>query len=139
MNSLDELIAIEEIKKLKGRYQRALDAGKWDEFANCLAEDFTVWETGLSEPVVGREAVLKQTRQSFKNYGGWKHHVLLPDIEILSDTTAKGVWTITSFEGIYEDEYVKIDGKWRVRKTSVTLSEKFYNSLMERRANMARS
>jgi hypothetical protein len=139
MNSLEELIAIEEIKKLKGRYQRALDAGRWHEFADCLAEDFSVWETGLTEPVVGRDAVLKQTRQSFEKHGGWKHHVLLPDIEILSDTAAKGVWTITSFEGIYEDEYVKVDGKWRVQKTRVTLSEKFYKSLMERRAGMARS
>jgi len=133
MTGLEELLAIKEIKKLKGRYQRALDASRWDEFAEYLAEDFTVMETGLQEPVVGREKVIEQCRRSVENYGGWKHHVLLPDIEILSETTAKGTWTITNFEGIYEDEYVKEGGRWKVRRSQVTLSETQAAETLKRR------
>ena len=38
MDAVERLVAIEEIKSLKGRYQRALDAGRWDEFEGCLTE-----------------------------------------------------------------------------------------------------
>jgi ketosteroid isomerase-like protein len=99
-----------------------LDAGQWDEFAACLADDFTVWETGMTAELTGRDKVLAQTRHSFETYGRWKHHVVCPVIEITSETTATGVWTVTSFDGIYEDEYVKVSGQWKVKRTRVTLS-----------------
>jgi hypothetical protein len=133
MDDLAKLMAIEEIKKLKGRYVRALDAGRWDEFANCLAADFAVWETGLTEELSGRDVVVAQARHSFETHGRWKHHAILPDIEIMSDTTAKGVWTVASFDGIYEDEYVKIDGQWKVRRARVTLSEAYAQEVIKRR------
>jgi SnoaL-like domain len=40
MDAVERLVATEEIKGLKGRYQRAVDAGRWDEFEECLTEDF---------------------------------------------------------------------------------------------------
>jgi hypothetical protein len=112
------------------------DAGRWEEFADCLAEDFTVWETGMTTELSGRENVLAQTRHSFENFGRWKHHVVSPVIEITSETTATGVWTVTSFDGIYEDEYVKVSGQWKVRRTRVTLSADYAaQDVRERRLN----
>jgi hypothetical protein len=34
-----DLVAIEEIKRLKHRYFRTLDLKLWDEFGDCLTED----------------------------------------------------------------------------------------------------
>ena len=36
-----DLVAIEEIKRLKHRYFRTLDLKKWEEFGDCLSEDVT--------------------------------------------------------------------------------------------------
>ena len=57
------------------------------------------------------------------NQGGWKHHMILPDIEITSQTTARGTWTLTAFDGWYEDRYAKEDGRWKVQWTHVHLSD----------------
>jgi SnoaL-like domain len=137
MNELDRLVAIEEIKRLKGRYQRALDAGRWPEFQECLTEDFSVFEDGMSERSHGRDVVLESTREAFeirKRQGGWKHHVILPDIEITSETTAEGIWTITAFDGWYEDRYAKEDGRWKIQWTHVHLSPAAIELLRERYA-----
>src|SRR3954447_16205004 len=34
-----DLVAIEELKRLKHRYFRTLDLKKWEEFGDCLTED----------------------------------------------------------------------------------------------------
>jgi len=133
VSPLERLMAIEEIKQLKGRYQRALDNSRWDEFADCLAEDFWVMETGLEEPIRGRDEVLAQVRRSVETYGGWKHHAILPQIEITSDTTAKGTWTFAGSGSIYEDEYVRVDGNWKVKSARVILTPDHARSVMELR------
>jgi hypothetical protein len=54
-----------------------------------------------------------------------------PEIEITSDTTARGVWllndrlivqTIATMNawGYYEDEYVKVSGEWKKKGTKLT-------------------
>ena len=60
------------------------------------------------------------------------HHGHAPEIEITSDTTAKGRWQLydcicnipakTAFMGwgYYEDEYVKEQGKWKIKITKIS-------------------
>jgi hypothetical protein len=54
-----------------------------------------------------------------------------PEIEITTETTAKGVWvlndrliiqTIATLNGwrYYEDEYVKVNGEWKKKSTKIT-------------------
>jgi hypothetical protein len=133
VSDLERLVAIEEIKQLKGRYQRALDNGRWDEFSDCLAEDFWVMETGLDQPIRGRDTVLEQVRHSFETYGGWQHHVILPEIEITGQTTARGKWTFANSGSVYEDEYVKLDGRWRVQSARVILTPEHARRVLELR------
>ena len=125
MDKVDRLLAIEEIKQLKARYQRALDTGDWDVLEACLTEDFTVVEDILPEGLSPRDAVMDAIRMGFEAFaanGGWKHWVILPEIEITSETTATGVWTYLMENrgpSRYEDRYAKVDGAWRLQWTRV--------------------
>jgi bile-acid 7alpha-dehydratase len=128
MDGVERLVAIEEIKQVKGRYQRALDEGRWADFEDCLTEDFSVFEDGLDERIHGRANVLAAVRMGFdlfQEQGGWKHWVILPEIEITTETTATGRWTfaVPGLEGNawYEDRYEKVDGRWRIQWTHVHL------------------
>ena len=57
------------------------------------------------------------------------HQCFHPEIQLTSDTTAKGTWGFQDYliisdlntslrgYGIYHDEYVKVDGKWKIKST----------------------
>ena len=127
MDPVERLVAIEEIKQLKARYQRALDMAQWDVFEQCLTEDFSVFEDGLDERIHGRDLVLQSVKMGFdlfQEQGGWKHWVILPEIDVTSPTTATGLWTF-AVPGIgncwYEDRYAVEDGRWKVQWTHVHL------------------
>ena len=75
----------------------------------------------------GRDFVVKVLKRSMRNVKT-AHQGHNPDIEITSDTTAAGKWslndrvespdkTTTTGHGIYEDEYVKVDGVWKIKKS----------------------
>ena len=58
-----------------------------------------------------------------------QHQVHHPEIDLTSDTTAKGVWYLQDFvidldtntilrgAGFYHDEYVKVNGEWKIKLT----------------------
>jgi hypothetical protein len=123
LSDLERMAAIEDIKQLKGRYQRALDGHQWEVFASCLTEDFTVRDDSMGRSTEGRDQVIANIREALGKFSLRKHYMILPEIEITSSTTAKGKWTLTDFEAWYEDEYVKENGEWKVRRTHVHRSE----------------
>ena len=104
-------------RPLLGASFRAVDAGLWDEFASHLTEDFTFSDAVHGE-FQGRDLIVERTRAAYEAMGGgWEHNPILPDIDITSATSATGVWTFGS--GRYEDEYVKVDGAWRLKSSRV--------------------
>ena len=137
MDELQELRArvraledIEAIRKLKARYWLSVDRKLWDEFGECFTEDavmdvppVTHWQ-GRKEIVQSLSKVLASFITVHQG-----HHA---DIELTSDTTAKGVWAMydnlqdkrlnTKMEGFgfYEDEYVKENGRWKINKLKLT-------------------
>jgi len=152
MDKLDKLIAIEEIKRLKSIYIQSIDnkdfkrletevwapdatfdvraGGQKDvDSADTKKDKFT--EEGK---VVGREAVMALMR-AFAPPGMVSVHLgYMPDIEILSETTARGVWgledTVTWPSGVpynslhgnghWHDTYEKINGRWMIKTSRVT-------------------
>lgn len=124
---------IEAIKVLKHRYFRLLDQQSWDALRGCFTDDVeTNYEGGhyrftgiddamrfLSESLVG----LRAGGRISMHMG---HH---PEIELTSDTTATGVWTLHSvavhgagerlaqLAAYYRDEYRKDDGVWKIART----------------------
>ena len=123
---------IEAIKKLKAKYFRCVDKKLWDEMEEIWIED-AVADYGMGiEVLQGRKEILEFLK---KNLGRDSmisvHQGHNPEIEITSDTSARGVWvlndgliiqTIARLNGwrYYEDEYVKVNGEWKKKNTRIT-------------------
>ena len=119
---------IEQIKQLKARYFRLMDTKQWDEFAELWARD----------AVAGRGDAALRGRQAIVDYivgqserARTVHHGHMPEIEVLPDGTARGIFAMfDSYEeragdppkgftgyGHYHDTFVVEDGSWRIAST----------------------
>jgi len=125
--TIEELADIENIKRLKSRYLRFMDQRRWDEWIDLFAEDATIRVTISDEEYClwrGKDKILEGN--SSLNTGNTSiHHGHMPDIELVAPDRATGHWMLqdtylrpsgrTESFGYYEDEYVKIDGIWKVQ------------------------
>ncbi len=140
MDTNEKLLAIEEIKFLKGRYFRLMDMKKWDEwellFTPDVLADFP--EDRPNDPPFRNRAefvdVIKKLHGKCKSI----HHGHMPEIEILSPTTARGIWAMqdtmiwtpeTATQpgllklqgwGHYHETYVKSAEGWRIASVRLT-------------------
>jgi bile-acid 7alpha-dehydratase len=123
---------IEAIKKLKAKYFRCVDKKLWEEMETVLTED-AVADYGMGiELLQGRKAIMEFLKKNLARDSMISvHQGHNPEIEITSDTTARGVWvlndrliiqTIATLNGwrYYEDEYVKLNGEWKKKSTKIT-------------------
>ena len=129
--TLEDLIAIEEIKQLKARYFRLMDQGRWDEFRELFCEE--VEQSARLSPEetpagsLGRDTVVAHIRDSLAGMRS-VHHGHMPEIEILAPDRATAIWalydhctqgdeTIFFGAGFYRDDYVKREGHWLIQAT----------------------
>jgi SnoaL-like domain len=138
MNDIERLLAIEEIKCLKARYFYAFDHKDWAMWrGQVFAPDgrLEVPEAGFE--VEGVDAMVDWISAQAADQVS-VHHGHMPIIEILSDTTAKGVWAmedrlyrstahplgedVSYLHGFghYHETYVKLDCGWRIQSTRLT-------------------
>jgi uncharacterized protein (TIGR02246 family) len=127
---LQRLIDIEDIKRLKARYFRALDHKDWDEFGKVFASDahLEVPEGNVSEH--GRAAVVASVSGVLAGVRT-VHHGHMPEIEVTGADTARGIWAMFDYVefpaadghrvglqgyGHYTEEYVREDGEWRIKR-----------------------
>ncbi len=126
----------EAIRQAKHAYARALDSSLWDEMrALHMPEATTDWVDGLQQ-FKSREESLASLERNFtverRNAGSVGIHMLVaPEVELLSPTTARlhcimhyPTWDKGNARGgmmlsMYHDDFVKVDGRWRI-KHSVT-------------------
>ena len=122
---------IEAIKKLKAKYWRCCDKKLWKELEECFTEDATA-DYFPNMHFEGREAII----QFLKDNLGPDHMITAhgghnAEIEITSDTTARGIWALNDLViiqpgtrmrgyGHYEDEYVKENGQWKKKSSKQT-------------------
>jgi hypothetical protein len=122
----------EAIKKLKAKYFRCVDKKLWDEMEEVWVED-AVADYGMGiELLQGIKAIMEFLKKNLDRDSMISvHQGHNPEIEITSDTTARGVWvlndrliiqTIATLNGwrYYEDEYVKVNGEWKKKSTKIT-------------------
>ncbi len=137
MDSVQELIEIEAIKRLKGRYVRAVDTKDWE----LLASTFTptarsVYNDGIFA-FEGRDEIIAFLKGALDTKVIVSmHHAHTPEIEITGESSARGTWYLEDTvinpgdatehnpaknvmvgTGIYHDEYTKVDGAWLIALT----------------------
>jgi hypothetical protein len=138
MATLEELSAVEEIKRLKARYFRCMDTKAWDGFEGVFAPDATM-DTTQEAPdleVVHGSQNIRRFVQGSVDPVVTVHHGHMPEIEITSPTTARGVWAMQDFLqmpegsplgmksmtgwGHYTETYEVVDGAWRIKTLVLT-------------------
>jgi hypothetical protein len=129
-SSVDELLEIEAIKRLKYKYVRCLDQKRWDEIVECFTEDAAAAYSGGKYSFEGRDAIVGFLVESMGAADFLSaHRVTQPEIDLLDATHATGTWALVDEvlvkqhgvrvrgAAFYTDEYVKVDGQWRIART----------------------
>ena len=139
MDAVVRLEAVEEIKQLKARYFRCMDTKDWEGWRRVFTEDaaleFDLAVSTLGRPgepapkLVGREAILAYVSRAFAS-NQTVHHGHMPEIELLSETRARGVWAMEDIVddgdrvvhgyGHYHETYEKAGGDWRIASVHLT-------------------
>ena len=151
MNLLERLAAVEEIRQLKARYFRCMDSKDWAGLAEVFAPD-AIFDlravnsvrhpiSGKIDPPLaddttvhrGREAVLSMIRSALGTLIS-VHHGHMPEIEIVNETSATGIWAMEDVirsapeappfrmrgYGHYHDSYERLDTGWVIKTTAIT-------------------
>ncbi len=128
-----DILAIEQIKRLKYRYFRTLDLKLWDEFGDCLAEDVSAryGTQAMDKPLHydNRADVVSFMSENLGPGIVTVHIANHPEIDVDGDT-ATGSWAfedtviVPDFKmiirggGYYVDSYrLEADGAWRIAAT----------------------
>ena len=140
MSDIEWLIALEEIKLLKARRDRAVDTKDWDTYLSLHAPEheskndgFPHWKSA-EEMIANVRKLLGPDRISV-------HHSHTPEITFESPNKASGIWAMEDNIfwkqgdeehwlhgfGFYHETYVKRDGKWlfisrQLKRTHVRMS-----------------
>jgi ketosteroid isomerase-like protein len=127
--TVEQLWDIEQIKQLKARYFRFLDTKDWDAFADLFTEDcvhYLPQESAKTE--ISNAEYLRDIKIQLGG-GTTAHHGHMPEIRLLSETEAEGIWAMFDYVetelptgpikiqgyGHYFETYRKgSDGVWRI-------------------------
>jgi hypothetical protein len=138
MTEIEKLLALEDIRKLKGAYFRCMDTKQRDELADLFTEDAVFDTRGAlempkpeaeydAEPVLtGRDKIADYITNGLAPMAS-VHHGHMPEIEVLSETEASGVWAMDDLlapadgvpfrmfrgYGYYAETYTRTD-RWRI-------------------------
>jgi hypothetical protein len=155
MTELEKLLASEEIKRVKARYFYCLDHKDWAGWKrDVFAADARLHVPEFRpEPFVGIDTIIAWVAQAAGNQIS-VHHGHMPDIEILSADTAKGIWamedtlrypmdrpgaygyTYLHGYGHYHETYVRTSAGWRIQSTRL---ERLYVEQRQVALNQLRS
>ena len=122
---------LEAIRRLKARYFRTLDTKDWDGMRRVFTDDVVMDTTGSGGDIVSDAdelvAFLRRTLDGTVTV----HQGHTPEIELLSDTTAEGIWALHDIViwptgmrldgyGHYHETYEKVSGDWRIKSSKLT-------------------
>jgi hypothetical protein len=139
---IDTLFAIEAIKQLKARYFRLMDTHDWAAFRDIFTEDAIFDVRGALEekpdvsglePITGVDGIVDYVRSGIDPIAS-AHYGHMPEIEILSDDRARGIWALADIlrtptgepfrlfygYGHYHEDYRKIGNDWRIASLKIT-------------------
>jgi uncharacterized protein (TIGR02246 family) len=126
-----ELYEIEQIKQLKARYFRTMDTKDWDGMRLVFADDVVMDTSEAGGNVIeGADAFLEFLVPTLGN-AVTVHQGHMPEIELTSETTARGVWALQDTiwwpdsnvmygYGHYHETYEKAEGAWKIKSSRLT-------------------
>jgi hypothetical protein len=141
-----DLLAIEDIRRLKYRYLRAVDQKKWDDLESALTPDAVAnyGTPAMGRPLVleGRDTILKFMRD---NLGGRNivtfHFAGQPEIDVDGDR-ATGTWAfedtvivqdhrlVIKGAAYYEETYARdTEAGWRISRIGYVRTYEMTHSL----------
>ena len=146
--SVQQLMDIEAIRQLKHAYFRCIDTANFDELETLFHDDVMVHFTGgtYEWKLQGKDEYMKSVRTSFTNQSIGHHNGHHPEIQMLSETEATGIWYLadnmwvmnfnffTTGTAIYWDRYLKVDGRWTIKDTRYRRIYEINRALDERPA-----
>lgn len=135
---------IEHLKVLKARYCRYCDTKDWENYFSLFADDLVFEISAHTDS--GKSEFGNSGRQLGKsNFRAWVtetashvvtsvHHCHMPEIELLSDVTAKGIWALEDLLyfsddmpmrslhgfGHYHETYERVNGVWLFKTLRLT-------------------
>jgi len=130
---------VEQVKQLKARYFRLMDQKHWDKWNAVFTDDVVAVYQGV--PGANKSAGLTELRctgrtdlvakvSGFLSKGTSIHHGNMPEIELTSPTTARGIWAMVDYlllpnftlkgYGHYDEDYVKENGRWKIKRILLT-------------------
>jgi hypothetical protein len=133
MSDIEWLVALEEIRQLKARRDRYVDAHDWDGYASLHAPDHVSHHApdpklGLEpEPWTSVGQMMDNIRRQMPEDFFTAHHSYDPEINFETPTKARGIWAMTTggafnhangepgwsiSYGYYFETYEKRDGRW---------------------------
>lgn len=141
MNDIERLLAVEAIKQTKARYFRFMDTKDWSALPTVFAPDAQMdmrGETGDDSGLITGAANVAAFMRTSIEYIVTVHHGHTPEIEIISATTARGIWAMEDklwkeagslstlpFSalhgyGHYHETYSKVGEQWLIQSTKLT-------------------
>jgi hypothetical protein len=131
----NELIDIENIKRLKSRYFRFLDTKQWVAWRSLFTDDCE-FPDGRHPSADALVAWLASERETAITV----HHGHTPEIALTGPDTARGIWAMNDYvefdapaasgpakgyrgfvgAGHYEEEYRKIGDEWKISSMRLT-------------------
>ena len=128
---MDALEDRDQLKQLKARYFRTMDTKDWKAMREVFADDVVMDTTASGGRLItGADdfmAFLEPTLRDAVTI----HHGHMPEIDMVSASTARGIWALHDIiiwpdgtrmhgYGHYHDTYEKIDGRWRIKSSTLT-------------------
>jgi hypothetical protein len=140
LDPVQQLLDIEQIRRLKARYFRLMDTKRWEEFRNLFTDDALFEGNTDLQTITGPPGLVADSADRFVaivrerlERATTVHHGHMPEIEIIDATSATGIWAMVdllerpdspfpSFQGYghYHDEYRKEGGQWRISASRLT-------------------
>lgn len=136
MDRIARLEAIEEIRKLKGKYFRCMDCKLWSELAGVFTKDLKVL-TPAGEVYCEGGANYAASLEHSLSTAVSCHQGFTSEIEIIDETNAKAIWAMQDVivwedrhprqgwksivgRGHYHETYLFEDGAWRIATLTLT-------------------
>jgi len=119
---------IEAVKRVKHAYFRCVDTASIEELKSLFHRDVVVHFIGgtYEWTLHGRDEYLEAIAANFNSKVLAQHNGHHPEIDILSETEATGIWYLhdhfyrlwdmhhVTGTALYRDRYIKEDGRWQI-------------------------